>query len=319
MIETLTKAYKHCSKEVYQLMRVINDQRINIDIAQVREEGITSALLKRLVEKAGDLHVEVKSLKVNEHITGMDIDLWIGENNKKYLRFCIQAKSFGNNTSPEDKYEKICYNQCQKLINYSKKKNGNNENQHEAIPLYFLYQHLVESKNYLKKKFFWFLDNSFRREYTGVTFTHAENIQRLLDRAGIGKNQKGNIAFDAIHENSFFHNPFNNQNWRGTLMNTNLRTGAFPLYCLAKFIPSKINALRKLNNPSSGPILLLLLLLLLGDEWNIHDISSEQINKLYGNNDIDIPSENLKTSFLVIINDKYAEQKKIMKEIDESL
>src|SRR5690606_26873891 len=101
------------------------------------------------------LHVDVKSLKIKEGETGKDFDLWIGENDTHYLRFSVQAKSFGNNTKTSESYN-INEDQCDKIIAHA------SSQKERSYPLYFLYQH-IEDDNLAKNHFSFLKD--FKPKY----------------------------------------------------------------------------------------------------------------------------------------------------------
>ena len=96
-MDEFCKIFKEClqqtSKKVYDILRVITDP--NINIRQVHEDGVSSVILKELSKmKNKFITLKIKSLDVNENTSGMDFDIWIGENDQKFVRLVVQAKSF---------------------------------------------------------------------------------------------------------------------------------------------------------------------------------------------------------------------------------
>lgn len=277
--ETLKKALKKASETIFDYMKVLNDS--DISIRQVNEDGLSSIILKQLVDlKSEDIFVKIKSLDVKESQTGMDFDIWLGENDSSYFRIVCQAKSFRNNTKASDSYvfDKA---QCSKLINYSKKN-------HKAFPMYFLYQHIDEC---LKNKYFSFLED-FQQAYSGVTITSAHNIKGLF--------KTNNFSFDYIHSNKI------SENWKNNiyeLFHKKDKCIGLPLYCLYNVAPSSIEQFQRLisnKNNSVGYFYYFAF----GEDFPIesHKISAKQIEELYGKNE-----EKSEVGFknLVIINDNH--------------
>lgn len=289
----LKKTLKEISKLAYEILEV-NDKLVR----QVHEDAISSIILKKIGKlKEHGLSVTTKSLNVKEGTTGMDFDLWIGQNDEEYIRFIVQAKSFGNKTDTDDKYEfnKI---QCNKLISHAKK-------EHSAFPLYFLYQH-IDDKN-LKKNHFSFLKD-FKDEYSSITFTSAENIKQAISNT--------KIKFSEIHTNEFEHR------WKNDIyeifQNKKQNIG-LPLYLLYDVSPEKIKKFQKLisDKENSLGFFFFFFFFFFGEEmpFNIHKITSKEILEIYGNDKKDGGSE-FKNLIIINDNDQFiAERNRTIKKI----
>ena len=95
MKKRLEKELKKISIRIYDLLEVFNSDRANI--RQLNEDAVSSIILKDLARiNTTKLSVKVKSLEVDEAKTGVDFDIWIGEDDSRYIRMLVQAKSFRN-------------------------------------------------------------------------------------------------------------------------------------------------------------------------------------------------------------------------------
>ena len=272
--QKLKETYELISKFTYEILEV-NDK----EIRQVNEDGISSIFLKKLSRlRHHGFFVRTKSLGVNESETGVDFDLWIGENDEKYLRFTVQAKSFGNQTSCDQKY-KFDKEQCEKLIKHSEKA------EHESYPLYFLYQHIIDEN--LKNKHFSFLDD-FINEFSSITFTSAYNIQKLI--------ANDEISFSDIHENKI------NSKWKNQIYDIfeNKEQIGLPLYLLHDLSPSRIEKFQKLISLKNNSLGFFFFFSFGDDPLRVHQITSKQIEEKYGSNAKSSPVE---FKNLVILND----------------
>lgn len=285
--QRLKKTFQEISKSIFEFIEVVNPE-----IRQVNEDGISSIILKKISKlKEHGIFVKTKSLEVKEGSTGVDFDLWIGENDKEYIRLLIQAKSFGNQTKAENSY-KIDGVQCDKIILYSKK-------EHESFPLYFLYQHIKDEN--LSNDYFSFLED-FVRDYSAVTMTSAYNIRRLI-------NDK-NLKFSDIHENKF------EKSWRNNIyelfQNEENKIG-LPFYLLHDISPSKIKSFQELiscKNNSLG----FFFFFFFGEKFpfQLHEITAEEIENLYSKN---VDESEIQFKNLIIINDNH----KLMRDNAERL
>lgn len=272
----LLEAFKRISTSVYDFLDVFPE------IRQVNEDGISSIILKSIARLKGKgIYVHTQSLKINEDKTGMDFDLWIGQDNKRYVRFIVQSKSFRNQCHTTDSYD-IDKTQCSKIIAHSKK-------EHKAFPLYFLYQHIEEPN--LKANHFSFLTD-FKDEYSSITFTSAYNIQSLLN--------KGNPTFAEVHKNDL------KENWKNNtyeILGNNSSQIGLPLYVMHDISPSKIDEFLKLANDKNNSLgFFFFFFFFFGENETIkiHEMSSSDILETYGEND---PDSEIQFKNLIIIND----------------
>ncbi|HCY43687.1 MAG TPA: hypothetical protein DHV48_20530 [Prolixibacteraceae bacterium] len=281
--KVLKQTLQDISFIVYDLLEV-HDDGSNIRIRQVHEDGVSSIILKKLAKlKNQGFNIVAKNLGVHEKKTGIDFNLWIGENDEKYIRLLVQAKSFGNQMNTENSYS-IDSEQCEMILAHSEK-------EHESFPLYFLYQ-FIDDPN-LKLYHFSFLED-FRNEYTSVTFTSAYNIQKLI--------KSKNLKFSDIHKNDF------QGVWKNNAFDIFQQIEeqiGLPLYLLHDISPSSVEKFQTLISTKENSLgLLLLLLLLFGENFpfKIHKITAAQIEELYGKND---PESEVQFKNLVIINDNF--------------
>lgn len=291
--DLLKKTLLKTSNIAYEMLEVFDTKENNI--RQVHEDAISSILLKniaKLSEKG--IFVKTKSLEVNEGKTGIDFDIWIGEDDKKYIRFVVQAKSFGNNTSVDKKY-KIDEEQCDKIIKFAK-------TNHTAFPLYFLYQY-INDKN-LKTNHFSFLED-FENEHSSITFTSALNIQKQIS--------ENKLKFSEIHENDF------ESNWKNDiykLFEKSKENIGLPLYLLHDISPSKIEKFQNLISTKKNSLGFFFFFFFEDFPFEIHNITSKQIEEKYGENNSE--SEfNFKN--LIIINDDFKTIRERNRKIDEIL
>lgn len=281
--ELLKETFLNISTLSYEILEVFNTPDNNI--RQVHEDAISSIILKKIAKlQEKEIFVKTKSLGTYENRTGIDFDIWIGENDEKYIRLLVQAKSFLNKTNVNDKYN-IDKLQCNKLIEFAKKK-------HKAFPLYFFYQY-INDKN-LKTNHFPFLDN-FKNEHSSITFTSALHIQKQI----IEKR----LRFSDIHKNNFA------KNWKNDIYEIFENADeniCLPLYLLHDISPSKIEKFQNListKNNSLGFFFLFLKDFFFEDfPFEIHKINSKIIEQKYGINNFE--SEiNIKN--LLIINNNF--------------
>jgi hypothetical protein len=268
------------STEIYHLLEVFNSD--DIFIRQINEDGISSIILKKIAKlKNRGYCVRAKSLNVHENETGVDFDLWIGEDDEKYIRLLIQAKSFKNNIKVTDSYI-LNEKQCENLITHSKE-------EHKAFPIYFFYQHLEDRD--LKTKHFPFIKD-FKNEYSSITFASAYSVLNQI------KDKK--VRFSDIHENKIEKKWVNDI--YSLLEDENKQIG-LPLYLLYDLSPSQIEKFLKLIDTKNNSAKFLLLLLMLDDKhpFEIHKISANEIEKKYGFNESESA---IQRKNLLIINDK---------------
>lgn len=263
------------SELAYELLEVTGEP-----IRQVHEDGISSIILKKIARlKDEGIYVKTQSLQVNESKTGIDFNLWIGENDDSYIRLIIQAKSFHNQKSVEKSYS-IDKEQCDKILDQSKI-------EHEAFPMYFLYQHIIDDD--LKKNHFAFLKD-FKHEYSSITFTSAKNMKVLIENE--------ELKFSEIHKNDFGKR-WNNDIY--SLFELDDRNIGLPFYLLHDISPSKIEKFKHListKNNSLG----FFFFFFFGENYpfKIHKITAKQIEEKYGNNN---PDHDVQFKNLIIIND----------------
>jgi len=273
--ETLFKI----SNTAYDLLEVFNTDENKI--RQIHEDAISSIILKKIAKLSENgIFVKTKSLEVNEGKTGIDFDIWIGEDDKKYIRFIVQAKSFGNNKSVDKKYN-IDKEQCDKIIEFAKVG-------HKAFPLYFLYQY-INDKN-LKANHFSFLEE-FENEHSSITFTSALNIQKQIEA--------NKLKFSEIHENDF------ESNWKNDiykLFEESKENIGLPLYLLHDISPSKIEKFQNLISTKKNSLGFFFFFFFEDFPFEIHKITSNEIEKKYGQNSLE-SDFNIKN--LIIINDSY--------------
>lgn len=292
----LKECLQNASEFTYEAMEVTGEP-----IRQVNEDGISSILLKKISKlKEKGIYTLTKSLGVDEKKTGIDFDLWIGENDKKYLRFTVQAKSFGNNDKVGQSYD-MTRAQCKKIISHSEK------GPHPSFPLYFLYQ-AINDKN-LHAKHFSFLED-FKIPYSGITFSSAKNIQRILE--------EGAPKFEEIHRNEI-SNDWNKELYE-LFAEDDYKVG-LPLYLLNDISPSGVEKFEKYVNESGasvGPLFFFFFFHSFKGPFKIHNISAREIEEKYGQNNAD---SELEIKHLVIINDsnklKREREKKLKNLLDE--
>jgi hypothetical protein len=276
--ETLKAALQKITKFVFEILEVIDEK--GILIRQIHEDAVSSIFLKQISKlREQNICIKAKSLCVYEGKTGMDFDLWIGENDNSYIRLIVQAKSFGNQTSTDNSYN-ISVDQCNKIIEYSK------EN-HESFPLYFLYQYIKDSN--LKKDYFSFI-SEFINEHSSITFTSAYNIQNAA--------KEGKLKFSDIHKNDFKYE------WKNNIydlfQHPNESIG-LPLYLLNDITPSKINKFQKLISEKHNSLKFFFFFQSEEPPFKIHKISASEIESKYGQNN---PESELQFKNLLIINNK---------------
>ena len=287
--QKLKEIYQNISKLAYELLEVTDEP-----IRQVHEDGVSSIFLKKIASlKKHGFYVKTKSLKVNERKTGVDFDLWIGENDKNYVRFTVQAKSFGNNTKTSQKYD-IDEDQCDKIIKHSE------NTEHQSYPLYFLYQYIIDKD--LKEKHFSFLDD-FEDELSSITFSSAYNIQKLI------ANQK--LKFSDIHENKI-KNKWRNQIY--DLFENNEKVG-LPIYLLHDLSPSRIKKFQKLTSLKNTSLGFFFFFPFGDNPIKIHRINAKKIEEKLGSN----RHKNFHFKKLLIINDSNKSFRDNMNEIEEKL
>jgi hypothetical protein len=281
------------SYTAYDLLEVFKTKENNI--RQLHEDAISSFILKRIAKlKDSGIFIKTKSLKVSESKTGFDFDLWIGEDDKKYIRFYIQAKSFGNKTKVDQKF-KIDKDQCDRLIEHSQKG-------HKAFPLYFLYQY-IDDKN-LKNEHFSFLEE-FKNEHSSITFTSALNIQKRIS--------EDKLKFSEIHENNF------ESNWKNDiykLFEERKENIGLPLYLMYDISPSKIEKFQNLISNKNNSLGFFFFFFYEDFPFEIHKITSKEIDEKYGknNSEREIESKNL-----IIINDNFKTIRERNRKIDDIL
>ena len=277
--EKIKKTFQDTSKTIYELMEVVDPK-----IKQIHEDGISSIILKNISRlRQNGLHVKTQSLDVYEGKTGIDYHLWIGENDNRYLRFIVQAKSFGNYTDINDSYTytKKYQQQCETIIEEAKKGE-------KAFPLYFLYQHINDDSSL--HNCFSFLDD-FEPPFSGVTVTSAYNMLEHY--------KSKDLKFSDIHQNTF------NKIWKNDIYEVFQNFGkeiGLPLYLLHDISPTSIDRFNKLISDKENSLKLLFLLLFPENfQFEPLEITMEGIIKRYGENqkDCEIQYKNL-----IIIDDK---------------
>lgn len=274
----IKKLFKSISEDIHKLLEVYNDEKIKIK--QLHEDAIGSIILKRLIElQTFGLKVEINSLKTNESKTGIDFDIWIGENDSKFFRLYVQAKSLKNETKVTGRYT-IKKEQCKKLIEHAK-------NKHCAYPMYFLYQYIKDED--LKKKHFKFLKN-FKNKYSSITFASAHNIAKLVDEK--------KIAFADIHKNNIEKSEWKNPIF--DLFKKEEKNIGLPFYLLYDLTLSNIEKFQAFIG-NSGNCLGFFFFFFFGEDFpfKIHKITSEEIIKKYSVND---ENSDVQRKNLIIIN-----------------
>lgn len=304
--EKLRKTLIDASAKVYDMLEVFDEEPIKI--RQVHEDGISSILLKQLARlRSEDIYVKIKSLDVDEAKTGVDFNLWIGENDKSYIRLVVQAKSLLNECSTESSY-KIDIEQCEKIISHSGEKP-------QAFPMYFLYQHIKHPE--LKEKHFSFLED-FLHEHSGITVTSAFNILKLSKAKKMKElPKKKSVKFSEIHNNQLKHK------WKNDiygLFEKNDEKVGLPLYCLYDISPSKVEQFNRLisDRLNSARYFYFFPHFFMGENFPLrpHKITAEEIVKRYGQND---PKSEVQFKNLIIINDKFKTQRDRVRKIEEAL
>ncbi len=293
----LKDIFQEISKSVFEFIEVVNPE-----IRQVNEDGISSIILKKINKlKEYGIFIKTKSLNVNESKTGVDFDLWIGENDTEYIRLIIQAKSFGNQTDPSNSYDIPDSVQCNKIIAHSMK-------EHESFPLYFLYQYIKDEN--LKANYFSFLDD-FEYEYSSITVASAFSI-----RAHIAKN---NLRFSYIHQNHL-ENRWNNDIYK--IFQEEDNNIGLPFYLLYDISPSKIERFQRLISIKNNSLGFFFFFFFFGEKFpfKVHNITAVQIEELYGKNKAE---DEIQFKNLIIINDsnklmrdKTAKLQEILKDHD---
>ncbi len=272
----LKDTFQEISKSVFEFIEVVNPE-----IRQVNEDGISSIILKKIFKlKNYGIFVKTKSLDVCESKTGVDFDLWIGENDNRYIRLIIQAKSFGNKTNPSNSYDIRDSVQCNKIIAHSKR-------EHESFPIYFLYQHIKDDK--LKANYFSFLDD-FEYEYSSVTVASAFSIKAHIESK--------ELSFSNIHQNRL------DNRWKNViyeLFEQEDKNIGLPFYLLYDISPSKIERFQKLINNKNNSFGFFFYFFF-GEKFpfKVHNITAEKIEQLYGENSADAE---IQFKNLIIIND----------------
>jgi len=291
----LKSIFQNISIKVHDLLFVFDNS--DCKIRQINEDGISSIILKEIAKlNEQGVKTKVKSLDVQESETGIDFDIWIGENDNKYIRLLVQAKSFLNHTKISNSFS-FDDAQCIKLINHAKQK-------HEAFPLYFLYQYIVD--NNLKEKHFNFIED-FIDPFSSITFTSAQNILQCIE----SKETK----FKDVHENVF------EKKWINDIFSIfekqDIHKVALPFYLLHDLSPSKIEKFNKLVSKRNNTLgFFFFFFFFQEDAFKIHDISAKEIEKIYSVN----PTESeLKIKNLVIINDNFQQMRKRNKILEELL
>jgi len=303
MRNVFEKKLMSISRKIYDLMRVVKDDETNI--RQLNEDAISSVILKEILSLRDDgFSVMAKSLELKESESGMDFDIWIGENDEKYIRLIVQAKNFKNNTKDDEYYENVKLEQCEKLIAQTKHKDYLCD-KYEPIPFYFFYQHLA-SEN-IKEKYFDFIED-FGIEHTGITMTTAHGLKKLLKRKKCANHNRERLKFSEIHENKI------EGNWASDLSifdmvkfeDTNI---GLPLHCLSDLTVEMVDKFNKLNKPSPQTSFGFFFFFPLGkDLIKIHETNSVKILELHEKNEC----YSSKIKNLIIIDDtKKAERDKL--------
>lgn len=289
----LKETFLDISNIVYDLLEVFNSEENNI--RQLHEDAISSIILKKLAKlKTKGIFVKTKSLDVLETNTGIDFDIWIGENDEKYIRFLAQAKSFGNNTTTNNKYD-MDAKQCEKLIAASKR-------EHKAFPLYFLYQHINDIN--LQNDHFSFLEE-FTQEHSSITFASAFNIKKQIANK--------NLKFSEIHKNDF------KSKWNNDLYNlfeNKIENIGLPLHLLYDISPTKIEKFQNLIANKNNSLGFFFFFIFQDFPFEIHTISHKDIDEIYGSNSIK-NENNVKN--LIIINDSQKAIREQLKIFDDKL
>ncbi|GGH65883.1 DUF6615 family protein [Phaeocystidibacter marisrubri] len=299
--ESLMLMLKKAASEVYHSMRVVSS-RNEQPIAQLREEALTSILLKVLVEEAcnyTDVELACRNLNVNESKTGVDIELWLGNDDEKYLRFFIQAKSYQNSTDGLSSYPHVTAAQCEQLIDFAREK--------KAIPLYVFYQHIEDPISFKDCNL---IDDLSNLSESGVILRSAFDVKALI--------HKESLPFDSLIQKS---GDFNFEGASAEIILNSLRDSdlGFPflLKSLAKINPDRAEdvneRLKEINFRSNLGLFLLLFPGFMDDgkKVPIHKVKKEKILML--------SSEYKEVKHLVIINNHNFRYDNRIKNIDAVL
>ena len=133
----LESALKKAAYKIWKEMAPVRNTA-DINIFQVREEGLTSMMLKKLANSECDQITRMLMIGGTlENVRGYDLELCIGsEINGEYVRYLIQAKRLYG-SSLNSRYTTTNNQQITTLQNYAKRPDVN------AIPLFALYNHLM--------------------------------------------------------------------------------------------------------------------------------------------------------------------------------
>ena len=150
------------------------------------EEGITNSLLLDLYDQGCRvLHFKQTSRR-DEAISGIDFELWIGSENKGWLRFAIQAKKLDVKTG---RYSSLAHEtpsrqqQIELLEDYA--------GVERAAPIYCLYNHTADAA---ESEHWHCCTGPADLKELGCTVTPSINIRKAIGEWG-GKN------FNSIHKN----------------------------------------------------------------------------------------------------------------------
>jgi len=224
----LESALKKAAYKIWKEMAPVRNTA-DINIFQVREEGLTSMMLKKLANSECDQITRMLMIGGTlENVRGYDLELCIGsEINGEYVRYLIQAKRLYG-SSLNSRYTTTNNQQITTLQNYAKRPDVN------AIPLFALYNHL---------------------EVNGSTLEGYYNSITMFDKKAMGitltTTTKMNIdhSFEAIHNANrpYFRYPLYRYHPNDLFFyNDNMQTGV-PFHELAYFTIAKAKEYNRIH------------------------------------------------------------------------
>lgn len=220
----LESALKLVSEKVWNELEPVNGFDINIH--EVREEGLSSMALKTLAKTNCKNVLKIDMIGATaESERGYDFEICIGNSKKKkFVRYFIQAKRlYGHKlNSSYGAYNSL---QTATLETYSKKNKG--------IPLYALFNHLTVPDSTLIK--YYNSVSDFKREYMGIT-------------VGTSTKLKAVTKFDEVHTSmyeNYYRNPFYRYHPNDIKFYEDRVQAGIPFHDLARFSIDEIETINK--------------------------------------------------------------------------
>lgn len=151
------------------------------------EETLTDNLLLYLASQNLSSIKIIQTPKSVESVKGTDWEWWIGNRDRGYLRYAIQAKKLD---AKSNRYASLSHKVgVGKSVELQHEVLEKYANANQAIPLYAFYNHL-EPNNYPKK---WNCPLAFDLKKLGCTVTPLKNIKIVLK-------ERGWRTFEKIHQ-----------------------------------------------------------------------------------------------------------------------